>query len=732
MGSLRHADFGGDYWGATAFGSERYAYELYPNSLIVFASLSSERWFGFMVWKGGFMGILWYNCGMEKIKAELTKIVKRLYNAETQVEVTLAPKETGADWASNVAMKLAKVARKNPILIAEEIKAELEQEWKKEGDQVKNMPEVNIAAPGFLNFISPDEYYFEKIQRYAEDFGAEIAKRYSLHDISEKGENAPDDILGVGEKRDSYAGKTVVAEFSDPNPFKVLHVGHLYTSIVGDSVARLLETAGAKVVRANFGGDVGLHVAKTIYCMKLQNMSSVEARPANPSSRVSGALSPRESGSSPEEHSATSDNMTIANIAECYVRGTKAYEEDEKAKAEITRLNKVIYALAELGEEKSRERLELEMIAEDFELSTAEVAQVAELYWRGRTLSYEYFKDFYAKIGVKFDKFYPESTVADKGLEEVRAHVPGVYEESDGAIVYRGEKKGLHTRVFINREGVPTYETKDVGLIFTKWQDFHFDESVVITGNEQLDYMKVVLASVEDYAPELAERTRHLTHGLVKLKGGVKMSSRKGNFLKAVDVINMIQEELRQTSSDEALNSADEIALAALKYAFLRYKMGGDIVFDPKESVAMTGNSGVYLLYSAVRAKKVLAKSDELSAQSAGEYGSSKESPSLSPKRVSALQDSIVARSASTIFERNLSRKVVQYEDVLDEAILEKAPYKICTYLYELAQEFSRFYENVKVAGSEREAELTKLVRAYLKVMEHGLGLLGIEVPEKM
>ena len=317
---------------------------------------------------------------------------------------------------------------------------------------------------------------------------------------------------------------------------------------MGDSIARLLETAGAKVVRANFGGDVGLHVAKTIYSLlrSTQYISFGEARPANPSSRASGALPPRKSGSSPKEYAEASSgdtlSLTIGQIAECYVRGTKAYEEDEKAKAEITRLNKVIYALAELGEEKSRERLELEMIAEDFELSTAEVAQVAELYWRGRTLSYEYFKDFYAKIGVKFDKFYPESAVVDKGLEEVRAHVPGVYEESDGAIVYRGEKKGLHTRVFINREGVPTYETKDVGLIFTKWQDFHFDESVVITGNEQLDYMKVVLASVEDYAPELAERTRHLTHGLVKLKGGVKMSSRKGNFLKAVDVINMIQE----------------------------------------------------------------------------------------------------------------------------------------------------------------------------------------------
>lgn len=640
-------------------------------------------------------GEICYNAGMEKIKEQLEAAVKRLYGAEVAVEVTPAPKDTGADWASNVAMKLAKVAHKSPMLIAEELQDDLMQAA---GNDIQA---VEVAAPGFLNFISPDEYYLEKLQRYAEDLTGEIAKKYSSDDILKKEAYAAGDISMQGENATEwYAGKTVVTEFSDPNPFKVLHVGHLYTSIVGDSISRLLETAGAKVVRANFGGDVGLHVGKTIWALL---------------------------------HGDSDLPLTIEYIAECYVRGTKAYEEDETAKAEITKLNKVIYALAELGEEKSRERLELEMIAEDHEMATAEVARVADLYWQGRTLSYDYFKDFYARIGVKFDKFYPESSVTAKGIEEVRAHTGEVYEESDGAIVYKGEKKGLHTRVFINREGMPTYETKDVGLIFTKWADWQFDESVVITGNEQTDYMRVVLASVKEYAPELVERTRHLTHGLVKLKGGVKMSSRKGNFLKAVDVLGMVGAELKDVN--------EMIMLAAVKYAFLKYKMGGDIIFDPKESVSMTGNSGVYLLYSAVRAKKVLQRSGASSVRSAGERGSSKESPQLSPNRVSAPQKDATTLSvelsrlnADTAagFVRGLSKKVVQYEDVLDEAIAEKAPYKICTYLYELAQEFSRFYEKVRVAGSEHEAELVQLVKAYLQVMEHGLGLLGIEVPEEM
>jgi arginyl-tRNA synthetase len=151
------------------------------------------------------------------------------------------------------------------------------------------------------------------------------------------------------------------------------------------------------------------------------------------------------------------------------------------------------------------------------------------------------------------------------------------------------------------------------------------------------------------------------------------------------------------------------VVLAALRYAFLKYKMGGDIIFDPKESVAMTGNSGVYLLYSTVRAKKVLQRVGN-----------------------SASQSNDTVANSETSFVRKLSKKIVQYQDVLKEAVAEKAPNKICAYLFELAQEFSRFYENVKVIGNENEAELIVVVQAYTNVMEHGLGLLGIEVPEEM
>ena len=585
---------------------------------------------------------------MEEVKQKLEAAILQVYGVKADVVVTVAPEDTGADFASNVAMQLAKLVHKAPVAIAEELKDAFLADAKASGMAWR----VEIAGPGFMNFISPDEYFYGKVADFA------------------KGQ----EYLTKGSVWSEYDGKVVVCEFSDPNPFKVLHVGHLYTSMVGDSISRILEMAGAKVVRANFGGDVGLHVGKTIWAF-LQQLPS---------------------------------HLMIEEIAKAYVEGTRAYEEDEQAKVEITEINRMVYeiALQEFGDIREWPGHEMGDDQEGVALAL-DKEEIKTIYLKGRELSYKYFEDFYARIGVKFDRYYPESTVAVRGLKEVRQGLDrGVYEESNGAVVYKGEKFGLHTRVFINQNGLPTYEAKDVGLIFTKWDDYHFDESVVITGNDIIEYMKVVLASVSEMAPKLSERTRHLTHGQVKLPRNEKMSSRKGNFLKAVDVIGVVTQELVESTGQPA---DEKVVLAALRYAFLKYKMGGDIIFDPKESVAMTGNSGVYLLYSTVRAKKVLQRVGN-----------------------SASQSNDTVANSETSFVRKLSKKIVQYQDVLREAVTEMAPNKICAYLFELAQEFSRFYENVKVIGNENEAELIVIVQAYTNVMEHGLGLLGIEVPEEM
>ncbi len=552
---------------------------------------------------------------MEEIREQLKKVIAEVFGlSDAEIEISKVPEGQEGDYASNIAMRLCKQLGRNPREIAEEIAVKID------GFEVK------IAGPGFLNFILPDEYLKHEMADYAVNFEENISQS-------------------------EYFGKKVICEFSDPNPFKVLHVGHLYTSMVGDSISRLVECAGGTVVRANFGGDVGLHVAKTLYAL----------------------MSMREKQSTAEQL-----KITPEVLARCYVEGTQEYEEDEAAKAKIIKLNAEIYRIAAENDHST---------------------ELAQAYWAGREASYKYFEDFYARIGVKFDKYYPESTVADRGLTEVRKGLAeGVYEESDGAVVFPGEKYGLHTRVFVNAAGLPTYEAKDVGLLFTKWDDYHFDESIVITGNDIIEYMKVVLKSVSMMQPELAERTTHITHGNVRLPGNEKMSSRKGNFIKAVDVLDSVKE----------LVPEEKIALGAIRYAFLKYRIGGNIEFDAKESVSTTGNSGVYLQYSGVRARKVLARRSSM------------------PTDLDDIHSEVLPE------ERELVKKVLEYKTVLSEAVHELAPHKIANYLYELAQDFSRFYENVKVAGSEREAELMRVVEVYLMTLTHGLNLLGIEIPEEM
>ncbi|MGZ6005797.1 MAG: arginine--tRNA ligase domain-containing protein, partial [Candidatus Saccharimonadales bacterium] len=424
----------------------------------------------------------------EILERKVAAECQELFDVEAKVELT-RPEEQFGDFATNVALQLAGKVGKNPREIGEELAVKLRE------NLVEEVSDVSVAGPGFVNLKLSD-----KSLRQALDM--QPAK--------------------------SLSGKKIVAEYSDPNPFKVLHAGHLYTSVVGDAIANLLEQAGGEVHRVNFGGDVGLHVGKTMWAL-LKTLG----------------------GEYPEKLEKIPEYQRSEWLADAYVEGTKAYEEDEVAKAEIIALNKRVYALHEQRDHTSL---------------------FAQIYWTTRQWSYDYFDEFYARIGSGFEKYYPESHTASIGLKTVREHIGDVYEESDGAVIFDGEKYGLHKRVFINSEGLPTYETKDVGLIMLKKEDYNFDKSVVITGNEQEQYMAVVLKSIEQFSPELVQATSHLTHGLVKLQGGVKMSSRMGNFLRAVDVLDAASDANKELTGED--NQAT--VLGAVKYAFLKNRMGGD------------------------------------------------------------------------------------------------------------------------------------------------------------
>ena len=439
-------------------------------------------------------------------------------------------------------------------------------------------------------------------------------------------------------------GKRVLVEYTDPNPFKEMHIGHLMSNVIGEAIARLIENEGASIIRANYQGDVGPHVAKALWSLRKQGI----AEPA-----------------------------TAKEIGEAYAAGSRAYEESPEAEAEIDAINQALYA----GTNPA----------------------LAELWRKGREVSLAAFEQLYKILGTHFDYYFYESETAESGLRIVRDGLAqGVFEESEGAVIYRGEKKGLHTLVFITSKGTPTYEAKDIGLAFLKEERVQSDRSIIVTAAEQIGHFKVVLAALEDLAPLLAKKTTHVPHGFLRLPSG-KMSSREGNVITAAGLIAEVIKKDGEKNEDPLI--AEQVAVGAIKYMVLRQAPGSDIIFDAEKSLSLEGDSGSYLQYALVRAKSVLEKAEN-SVQKT--ENNSPDSPYL------------------------IERMIMHFPEVATRAARELSPNLLVTYLTELAGEWNSFYAQERIIGDENEAHKLMLARAFIQTMSNGLTLLGIPAPEKM
>jgi len=541
-------------------------------------------------------------------------------NIEIQIKAT-ADKAFG-DYYSNVAMVHFKTAGfSSPIEMALKISERL--------NDLTNSKIAKVVAvqPGFVNFFVSHDFLISNLNQIIfsqESFGTS------------------------GKLKD----KKIIVEFTDPNPFKEFHIGHLYSNAVGEALCRLLQTQGARVIRANYQGDVGMHVAKAIYGM----MALVSEMP---------------------DDNAPLSEKTIF-LGKAYALGATKFEEDEKIKQEIISINKKIY-------DKDN--------------------SVAEFYDKGREWSLAHFEEIYKILGTKFDKYYFESEVGKRGKKIVEENLKkGIFEKSDGAIIFPGEKYGLHSRVFINSLGLPTYEAKELGLAPTKYDDFAYDQSVIITGNEINEYFKVLLKALEQINPELRVKTKHISHGMVRLPSG-KMSSRTGNVITGDWLIFEAEKKLKEKYFEMDSDTAQKVAVASIKFALLKSGIGGDTAFNFDESISLSGASGPYLQYSYVRIISVLEKEENQNIEQ------------------------VNSSSELGIEEENLIRTLLHFEEIIEEAAEKYSPNILCTYLFELAQSFSTFYEKEKIAGNSFRLVLTK---ATGQVIKNGLNILGIEVVEKM
>ena len=353
-----------------------------------------------------------------------------------------------------------------------------------------------------------------------------------------------------------------------------------------------------------------------------------------------------------------------------YAVGHKAYEENPEAKKEIEGINKKIY-------DKSDN-------------------EINKIYEDGRKASLEYFETIYKRLGTKFDFYFFESDAGKIGKEIVEENIGKIFEESDGAVVFKGDKfdPSLHTRVFINSQGLPTYEAKDLGNAKMKFDKYEYTKSIVVTGNEIKDYFRVVLEAMKMVLPNLASITKHLPHGMLRLTTG-KMSSRTGNVVTAESLIDEVKEK---TEGDE------DVALGAIKYMILRQSIGSDIIFDINQSVSTEGDSGVYLQYAHARASSLIDKATGIE---------------------------IAYKERSLVHE--VEKLLYRFPEIVERAGGEYAPSYVTTYLTELASAFNNFYAHEEVIGDSPESGTRlAIVKAFKTVMKNGLDILGIPAPERI
>lgn len=524
------------------------------------------------------------------------------------------------DFATNAALAASRELGKSPREIAEELVPYIREAL---GEDAAG---VTVAGPGFVNItLAPRA------------IGAVIVEAATATTAWGKG--------------DANTGVRTIVEYSCPNPFKEMHIGHLMSTIIGEAVSRLIESTGAVVVRDSYGGDVGPHVAKAIWALTQKGIT---------------------------------DPSTVQEVGEAYTRGAQAYEESTETKGEIDELNVKLY----------------QVLAKNPSEYLEDERALFETWRKGRDVALAGFQEIYKVLGTHFDYFLFESETTPIGLSVVKDAVQsGVFEESEGAIVYKGEKKGLHTLVFITSRGTPTYEAKDIGLAFLKEERIGCDQSYILTGAEQVGHFKVFLAALEEIAPAVAKKTTHVPHGLLELTTG-KMSSRSGNVITAVNLIEEVLQKAGEKNEDPLV--AEQVAVGALKYMILRAAPGSNIIFDPEQSLSLEGDSGPYLQYALVRAASILAGAGE------------KEATDTPPAPY------------------DLERLVIRFPEVVRRAAEERAPQQVVQYLTQLAGAWNSFYAQERIIGGAYEGYKLQLARAFVTTMRNGLTLLGIPTPERM
>jgi len=488
---------------------------------------------------------------------------------------------------------------------------------------------------------------------------------------------------------DSFAvakpnGKKVMVEYSSPNTNKPLHLGHVRNNLLGFSVAQILAAAGFEVVKANLVNDRGIHICKSMLAWQLFG-----------------------NGETPESTGMKGDHL----VGKYYVIFDKEYKKEiEFLKSEGQ------------TEEEAKKNAPLIKQAQEMLLKwEADDENVINLWKTMNTWVYDGFGKTYKALGVDFDKFYYESNtyllgkdIVEEGLEK------GVFfQKEDGSVWIDLTPDGLDEKLVRRSDGTSVYMTQDLGTAQLKYDDFRMDESIYVVGNEQDYHFKVLFLILKKLGKSWAKGLYHLSYGMVDLPSG-KMKSREGTVVDADDLIG----EMEQTAKEhtEALGKTNDfkeedklelyhtIGMGALKYFLLKVDPKKRLLFDPNESVDFQGHTGPFIQYTHARIKSVLSRAGV------------------------AYADKLAVEELAAV-ERDLIVTLSQYPTIISEAAAAYSPAVIANYIYELAKAYNKFYHEKSILQAEDEQLMKfrlQLSAASAKVISNGMGLLGIDVPERM
>ena len=488
----------------------------------------------------------------------------------------------------------------------------------------------------------------------------------------------------------------VMIEYSSPNTNKPLHLGHVRNNLLGNALANIVAANGNKVVKTNIVNDRGIHICKSMLAWQKYG-----------------------NGETPESSGKKGDHL----IGDYYVSCDKHY------KAEVKELMAKFQSEG-MNEEEAKAKAEAEspLMKEAREMLVkweANDPEVRALWKKMNDWVYAGFDETYRMMGVTFDKIYYESNTYLEGKEKV---IEGLekgffYRKEDGSVWADLTGEGLDHKLLLRADGTSVYMTQDIGTAKLRFADYPIDKMIYVVGNEQNYHFQVLSILLDKLGFEWGKGLVHFSYGMVELPEG-KMKSREGTVVDADDLMAEMIDTAKETSNElgkldgltkeEADNIARIVGLGALKYFILKVDARKNMTFNPKESIDFNGNTGPFIQYTYARIQSVLRKAKEAGI----------EIPAQLPAGIELSEK-----------EEGLIQMVADFAAIVKQAGEDYSPSIIANYTYDLVKEYNQFYHDFSILREENEA--VKVFRLALsenvaKVVRLGMGLLGIEVPDRM